>query len=147
MNKLLIAGLGALIATATATATGAAPPPDIEAVSRAFDDAQYRKDARALDAMLAPDMVFIRGTGERTGRAAFIANFANPKLQFDPFVIARREIVALSGTIVVVTADGTMTGRDDGKRFSNHFRFSDIFRWRDGRWQVVFVQVSRIAVE
>lgn len=41
----------------------------VEATSRAFDDAQFRKNVERLERLLASDMVFIRGSGARVDRS------------------------------------------------------------------------------
>ena len=118
--------------------------PALESASQAFDEAQFLHDTAALDALLAPGMIFINGAGAFGGRAEFIATFANRDLVFDPFVITARQWVRLASDVATVTAEGTMTGTAKGVRFTNRFRFSDTFSWRNGRWQVVYVQVTRL---
>jgi ketosteroid isomerase-like protein len=125
-------------------------PPDeaavrnsIDVASHEFDDAQLRKDAAALNRFLAKDFKFVRGSGKFTGRDEFIAIFSDPGLSFDPFVITEREIVMLGPDAGIVIADGRMSGKgSDGRPFADHFRFADTFERRDGRWQVVYVQVT-----
>lgn len=116
----------------------------LEAASRAFDDAQYRKDVAALERMLAADLTYIRGSGEIAGREAFIATFSDPAVRFEPFEISNRKVVALAKTVAAVTAEGRITGTDGGVPFTDHFRFTDTFAWRNGEWKVVFVQVTRL---
>jgi hypothetical protein len=38
-----------------------------------------------------------------------------------------------------------MTGRYQGKPFATHYRYIDIYVRRDGKWQIVSVQTTRIA--
>ena len=97
-----------------------------------------------LDHLLAKNMVYIRGSGEKVGREAFLAAFSDPSEQFEPFVITDRQLVQLGSGVVAVTANGTIRGSSGEGRFQDHFRFTDIFSHRKGRWQVTYVQVSRI---
>jgi ketosteroid isomerase-like protein len=126
------------------TVVRASPPINVDAASRAFDDAQYRQDKAALDRMLAADMVYIRGSGARVGRMEFLAAFSDSAVVFDPFVITDREIIQLTADVAVVTAEGTITSTEAGQRVEDHFRFSDTFRRSRGVWQVVYVQVTRL---
>lgn len=51
-----------------------APAPDIvvlRAFADAFDAAQIAQDRAALDRMVADDLVFIDGSGQRSGKASF----------------------------------------------------------------------------
>ncbi len=53
--------------------------------------------------------------------------------------------VQLYGNVAVVTAHVTLTGKDkEGKPFTRHSRFTDVFVWRDGRWQLVAGQSTNI---
>lgn len=142
-RKLRLASAVIVCHLALMTGAGATIPDGVDAASRAFDDAQFRKDRAAIGSFLAPDMVYIRGSAERVGRNEFLDTFSDPGVKFDPFVIKDRELVALSDDVVAVTAEGTITGTEAGKPFRDHFRFSDIFRRRGGKWEVIYVQVSR----
>lgn len=93
--------------------------------------------------MLAPDMIYINGSGTLAGRAAFLNAFSDRTERFEPFVIANRRLVPLGTDVVAVTADGAIRGTNAGGRFEEHFRYTDIFRRRGKAWQVVYVQVSR----
>ena len=118
---------------------------DVEKVSRKFDDAQFRKDLAAIDAMLAPDMVYITGRGRRVGRKEFLAAYADPTEKFAPFQIADRQLVNLEDNVVAVTGEGSISGTNASGAFSDHFRYTDIFRLDEAGWKVVFVQVTRIS--
>ena len=46
--------------------------------------------------------------------------------------------------MVLVGGETTLRGTDDGRPFAEHIRYSDIFQLRDGRWQVVYTQVTMV---
>ena len=142
---LLILGSAGLLAASAEARRPRPPAVSVNVVSHAFDDAQFRKDLVRLRQLLAPDMVYISGSGRVAGRDAFLAAFGDPAETFEPFVIADRRLVRLGADVVAVTADGTIKGKNASGTFEEHFRFTDIFRRRHGAWQVVFVQVSRKA--
>jgi ketosteroid isomerase-like protein len=53
--------------------------------------------------------------------------------------------VAVYGTTAVVTSGVTIAGNNkEGKPFTHRSRFTDVFVWRDGRWQIVAGQSSRV---
>jgi hypothetical protein len=116
----------------------------VVAASAAFDQAQLHKDKTAMDRFLAQDFRFVRGSGKLTDRADFIAGFTDPKLELKPFTITNRIVVPLGTTGAIVGGEGVIEGTNDGKPFREHFRYADTFQWRDGRWQVVYVQVTPI---
>jgi uncharacterized protein (TIGR02246 family) len=127
----------------------AAPVPEnadpcLDAASHAFDEAQFRHSTGAIATFLSPELVYVRGSGAAADKAAFIEGFADAGVVFDPFVIKDRRVIMLGPDAAVVAGDGLISGTDGGKRFSDHFRYADTFRRRGGRWEVAYVQVTRI---
>jgi len=112
------------------------------AASAAFDDAQLHKYRVGMDHFLAADFKFVRGSGKLSGRNDFMAGFTDPQVSFKPFTITNRIFVPLGTTGGIVGGEGVIQGLDHGQPFKEHFRYSDTFQWRDGRWQVVYVQVT-----
>lgn len=127
-----------------ASFAAAAPETTPLAVADAFDQAQLTKDAATLDRMVADDLIFIEASGKRSGKPAFIAGWTAPGDRFDPVTLIDRRIVPLGREAFLVTAETTLTGVSDGKRFASAFRFTDTFRWIQGRWQAVHIQVTRL---
>ena len=110
-----------------------------------FDQAQLAKDGAALERMVADDLVFITGSGERQGKAEFIAGWTAPGDSFDPITLVDRTIRPIGADGGVVTAETTLSGVSGGERFSSRFRFSDTFERTGGEWRAVHIQVTRIA--
>lgn len=112
------------------------------AAAQAFDDAQLHGDRAALERMLAPDFLFIRGSGRIGNRADFIAGFTMPNSHLAPFDIRDRLLLRLSPDMAVVGGEARIRGTEDDKPFAEHFRYSDMFALRSGRWVAVFTQVT-----
>ena len=146
---LLIAALGLAACGAPApTDGGEAGPADVAALSRfadQFDRAQLEKDRAALERMVADDLVFITGEGERLGKAEFIAGWTAPGDSYDPIALVDRIVRPIGADGVVVTAETTLSGTSGEQRFSSRFRFSDTFERTGGEWRAVHIQVTRIA--
>jgi ketosteroid isomerase-like protein len=117
---------------------------EVKATAKAFDDAQLRKDRAALEQYLARDMVFVRGSGKLSGRDDFLATFTAPDLELAPYVITNPVFVPLGDHAALVGGEAIMSGKEKGEPFTEHFRYADIFAWRDGRWQCVYAQVTMI---
>jgi ketosteroid isomerase-like protein len=124
----------------------AAPDPiaAVKAAAADFDRAQLRGDRAAIERYLASDFVFVRGAGVVADRNAFIAAFTGPKTRLEPFVVEHPIAIRLADSAVIIGGEVTLKGTDNGEPFSEHFRFSDIFQWRDDRWQVVYTQVTMV---
>ncbi len=94
--------------------------------------------------MVADDLVFITGDGERQAKADFIDGWTAPGDKFDPITLVDRAVRPLGPDAGLVSAETTLSGTSGGQRFSSRFRFSDTFERTNGQWQAVHIQVTRI---
>jgi len=139
MPRKLLALLGPLLLCA-ATATRH----DVMTASDEFDAAQLHGDRATLERYLASDMIFVRGSGKVTGREEFIATFTSPGLKLEPFEVLDRRLINLGEAAGIIAGEAILRGTEDGKAFVEHIRYADTFLRRDGRWQVVYVQVTTL---
>jgi len=109
----------------------------------AWDQAIVRKDRVAIAANLAEDFRNIDGDGAVAGKGAFVDGLLDPALEIDPYTVEDFE-VRVYGEVALLSGRTRMTGRYEGKPFTSHYRYIDIYAWRAGRWQIVSVQISRI---
>ena len=89
-------------------------------------------------------MIFVRGSGKVTGREEFIATFTSPGLKLEPFEVRDRRLINLGEAAGIIAGEAILRGTEDGKAFVEHIRYADTFLRRDGRWQVVYVQVTTL---
>ena len=127
-----------------APAVGQVHPDNAEilAAAQAFDDAQLHGDRAVLERMLAADYLLVRGSGRVGDRKDFIDGFTDPKSHLEPFQITDRLFLRPSPDTAIVGGEARVRGADDGKPFSQHFRYSDVFARRNGQWVVVYTQVT-----
>ena len=123
---------------------GAADTAELAAFADRFDRAQLEKDGATLERMVADDLVFITGAGERQGKRAFIDGWTAPGDTYDPITLVDRVVRPIGDNGGVVSAETTLSGTSGGQRFSSRFRFSDTFARTDGEWRAVHIQVTRI---
>jgi ketosteroid isomerase-like protein len=112
--------------------------------ARAFDQAQLDRDIASLRTMLADDLVFVDGSGRLQGKREFIEGYSAPTLRIEPFEIVKPTFVQIGADGAIAGGEVVLRGSEGGKAFTSHFRFADTFARRDGRWQVVHVQVTSI---
>ena len=119
-------------------------PGDLRRAAADFDRAQLRSDTAALQRLLADDYVLYNSQGKVENKADFIRDYAGMKLQ--PFAV-EDETIRVFGDAAVLAGVATLSGTDiaSGEAFSVRLRFADIWRKRDGRWQVAFTQATRAA--
>jgi ketosteroid isomerase-like protein len=143
-----LAGILCAIALATvahdATATAPHPslPPALAKAVAAFDRAQMEGDGAALQRLLADDYVLFNSRALVEDKADFIHDYTAPGYSLKPFTIEDEVVRYWPGGAVlggVVTLEGT----SEGKPFKVRLRFADIWRQRDGRWQVIFTEATR----
>jgi ketosteroid isomerase-like protein len=136
----------ALVAIATPAPTPAYAEPgdnaDVRAAAKAFDDAQLHGDRAALERLLAPDYLFVRGSGRVGDRRDFIAGFTAAGQKLEPFTILDPLFMRVTGDVAIVGGEAWIKGTDGGKPFTEHFRYSDVFARRDGHWVAVYTQVT-----
>lgn len=103
-----------------------------------------RNDVNAVSAILAEEYVstYDDGTqGDRSGELELVRTFNQ---RIDESAIEDFTVKAYTDTVVVRFAR-RMVGPRNGVRHEVTFRYVDIFVWRDGRWQCVASQSTRVA--
>jgi ketosteroid isomerase-like protein len=145
MRKSGAAVLAALLVLSSAHARSQGRAADLTAFADAFDAAQIAQDRPALERMVADDLVFIDGSGQRYGKAFFIDGWTGPGDDYDPVVLRDRVVVPLGPDAGLASAEAVLTGRSAGKPFRARIRFTDIFRRSGDTWQAVHIQVTRMA--
>jgi ketosteroid isomerase-like protein len=127
-----------------ATAADAESGESLTAFADRFDQAQLRKDGPALERMVADDLVFITGSGQRQGKREFIAGWTAAGDRFDPITLVDRVVTPLGDNAGMVSAETVLSGTSDGIPFASRFRFTDTFSRVAGEWRAVHIQVTRI---
>ncbi|BBB63681.1 hypothetical protein UNDKW_5408 [Undibacterium sp. KW1] len=142
---LAIASLGLLPAHAadSTDAKNAALVAQLTKLSDDWDAAIVRKDKVAIEANMAEDFRQIDGDGDLETKTSFVNGLVSDKLEIDPYKVEDFEI-RLYGNVALLSGRTKMTGRYEGKPFKSHYRYIDIYAQRDGKWQIVSVQISRI---
>ena len=149
----LLRTLSAVLALIIAQACASAPAPvdddrtgTIALLTRQadlWDKAIIRKDRAPIEANMAEASRQIDAAGNVPTRSAFVEGLLSPALEIDPYTVEEFD-VRLYGDVALLSGRTDMTGRYDGKTFSSHYRYIDIYVRRDGAWKIVSVQISKI---
>jgi len=145
IHLMLCAILAALMAGCAATPT-AKPDSTIQlltAQADAWDQAIVAKNAAAVAANVASDFTQIESGGAVVGRDEFVKDLLDPSLRIDPYKVEDFG-VRVYGDTALLTGRIRMTGSAEGKPFSSHFRYIDVYVKRDGVWKVVSIQITRM---
>lgn len=128
--------------TLHATSAHAMLPPALAKAVAAFDRAQMDGDGAALERLLADDYVLFNSRGQVEDKAAFIHDYTAPGFSLKPFTV-QEEVVRHWPGGAVLGGVATLEGTSEGKPYKLRLRFADIWRERDGRWQVIFTEAVR----
>jgi ketosteroid isomerase-like protein len=140
--KFMTLGL-CLALQACALAPHADPVTQLTEQADAWDAAIVRKDMAAVAANMAPDYRHIRDNGDVADGAGFLAAIGSPKLVIDPYRVEDFD-VRVYGDVALLTGRTRTSGSYDGKQFKSHYRFTDVYVRRDGKWKVASVQITPV---
>ena len=152
-KPISLAAVFAAIALSTVPAFAQAPASErtaaaVMAVEHQWLAALNRHDVTALARILGREFIDSDFQGDAITRAQYLAYFARPVAHPAPPVrqifadtqvrfVARGDVAIVTGIVVtrpVAVPKTATSSRSDGVR---HSRFTDVFVWRDARWQAV----------
>jgi uncharacterized protein (TIGR02246 family) len=114
----------------------------VRAVEQQVEAASARNDADTLSTLWAPDYLFVNPDGQRLTGAQRLDMFSAGNMRYDRYSVDQ-ETVRLYGSTALVFYRSTVAG-GGGADLSSVRRVTDVLVKRDGRWQVVSQQSSRI---
>lgn len=111
--------------------------------NQAYLRAHIERDVDALDELLADEFVIERRHGGVTTKAQRLALLGSPNYSFID-IDSRNVRVTAGENYGEVSGYAVLTGRYRGQEATSHpYRYTRRFERRDGRWQVVGVQVRK----
>jgi hypothetical protein len=139
---LLAAAASGLIASASSGARRISTETTPEAASKAMDHAIVARDRAALEHLIAPDFVWVRGSGARTDKAAFIAGLAATGVTIMPYTPQAGRWLKTSD-LAVFSAINELRGTENGTPFVDRHSFCDVWRLDTAGWRLVYTQITR----
>jgi len=136
----------AFISFAMAFAIGAqaaSPTEQLVQQADAWDKAIIRKDTAAIAANMAEDFRQISARGDVADKAAFLGVITSPKLVINPYSVEDMD-VRFYGDVALLSGRTRLTGSWEGKAFTSHYRYVDVYVRKDGQWRVASVQITEI---
>ena len=140
--------IAVLVAVWTATGSAFQDGPvqsdrDLTQLERDWDVAFHRKDVRFIENVLADEFVVTYGDGTRGDKAKELALAAEFNQQIESSTLDEF-IVKVYGDTSVVWFTQHLVGISQGKRLELAFRYVDVFVLRDGKWQCVASQSTKV---
>lgn len=113
------------------------------ALEHAWNQAEERKDTRALDEIFDNALVYVDYDGSFHTKAEFLARVKSSASQPEQEVTGSMT-GRLFGNTVVITGLYVAKGVDNGKPYLRRGRFVDTWIYKDGRWLCVASQATPI---
>jgi len=116
---------------------------ELAAVVRRFDEGQTHNDVAALARLVADDYVLVNSDASVENKKQYLADFGLPGFKIEPYTIEQPVETVWNGAAVVA---GLVYLRwiQDGERHVRPLRIAHVWAKRDGRWQLVYTQVTRV---
>ena len=115
----------------------------VAALENAWNQAVIVKDAKAIESLLASELVFINYEGTVMNKAAYLENVKAISVHFE-HVESETMQVQVYGQSAVVTGLYRESGTKNGKPFSRRERFIDTWINRGNTWLCVASQSTLI---
>jgi ketosteroid isomerase-like protein len=142
MKKLLFVAILAVVCLLPVWAQTAAEKALIK-VENDWNTAFMKHDAKVFESLYATEYISTDPTGKTYNKAEGIKGDTSPNTVVTSAVLSDVK-VHIYGQTGVVTGVNTIKATSDGKDISGEYRFTDVFVKRDGRWQCVATQGTRI---
>jgi ketosteroid isomerase-like protein len=130
------------LAAVTAVPAIAAPPDDVLAAIRGYREALVQKDVAKLETIWSDDYTFVNGHGRLLTKADRIADIKSGHSSLDSVRHEDTPTVTVHGNTVLVLSHVTLVGKYSGREVSGEFRSLHVWLKNDGRWQLVFNQLT-----
>lgn len=135
--------------TSAHESTPAGSPDQIKAelirMEREIGQANLNCDYKYFARVEAEEFIFTDANGGITNKKQDLAGEKDCRKSIGAYDLDETQ-VRLYGNTALVTSRVTVTGTNkEGKPFHNRSRFTDVFVWRGGRWQLVAGHSSRIS--
>jgi ketosteroid isomerase-like protein len=114
-------------------------------LERDWDFAYHHKDIKFIENVLAQEFIATYAEGQRADRAKELQLAEDFNQQIDSSVLDEFNIKIYGNTAVVMFTQ-KLTGPSKGQPLTLTFRYIDVFVMRDGRWQCVASQSTRVTM-
>ena len=133
----------ALLFLGACAALQANPQEGVEQVERRRFAAMVARDIAALEPLLAEDLTYGHSNGEFQDKAQFLETIREGRLRYEAIGV-QGLTVRHYGSVAIVTGQILISGRAGDQPVTLNLRYTDAYVNRDGRWQLVAWQSTRL---
>ena len=146
MNRIAAFVLAATFSAVTCLSSASAQDVQDQLKKLEMDRAAavVKGDVEALEKSTADDYSLINVNGQMSDKSQMISNFKSGQTKLTSDVVSDMK-VRVYGDTAVVTGKADIKGTLGGKDATGQIRFTRVYVKKDGRWQSVAFQQTRIA--
>ncbi|MEY2483665.1 MAG: hypothetical protein QOK24_2193 [Verrucomicrobiota bacterium] len=126
---------------------GAGADAELKSIEQQWLDAYMKSDASVLKNLEADDYVIVESDGTATTKAEDVKSVTDKKFVMKSATMSDFKCRMMGDNAACVTTLLKMSGTDDGKEFSGDYRAIDCFEKKDGKWQAVYSQLTKVKKE
>jgi ketosteroid isomerase-like protein len=105
--------------------------------------AEQAGDIPTLGIILGADYHGYDPSGRPQDRETVLESYRRGNVRFDLLTVSDLALRVL-GDVGLVAGVSRLRGHTDGEHFDLRLRFLDVYAWRDGRWELVASQDTRL---
>jgi ketosteroid isomerase-like protein len=143
MKPLWVVAFVALGSCLIANAQTADTAQKLTALEQSFNEALLSADWKTVERIHANDLVFTNADGSVTHKADLVDSIRSGDMKFESIEMSDVKVQDL-GKVAVVTGKLVERGRYKTDDLSGTYRFTDVWAKRDGNWQIVSGQETRV---
>lgn len=128
-------------------ALGSPAETEIKALEQQWLDAYVKADTAFLRTVEADDWTFVDSDGATNTKAQDIKDVADKTFVCKSASMSDIKVKTMGDNYAYASGTVKMAGTYKGKDFSGDFRAVDIFEKKDGKWQAVYSQITKIEKE
>jgi len=114
------------------------------ALENAWNQAEKHKDAKALETLLDPELIYVTYDGSMMTKVEYIGSIKAPSLTPDQ-IVNESMTAYMHGDSAVVSGVYRENGVKNGRPYMRRGRFTDTLVYKGGRWTCVAGQTTLIA--
>ena len=137
------ASLALIITLLLAAACCAETPEQVKALDRQWAAATTKADVAVLNRLLSDDLTYTHSTGETQSKTQFIASVSKGEIRYNSIEFESSNARVYGNTAVIVS-HLRIKLTIGGKNINLHPCFLDIWVKKNGRWQMVAHQATKI---
>jgi uncharacterized protein (TIGR02246 family) len=141
ITLLMVAGL------ATAGFGASSAETELKTIEQQWIDAYMKGDPAFIKNLEADDYSVIEPDGAVSTKAQDVKAVTDKTFVLKSATMSDIKVRMMGDNYAVVTAMLKMSGTDDGKAFSGDYRGTDVFEKKDGKWQAVASQLTKVSKE